>query len=77
MQKDNSSPVIKNTDLLAAYVKPEVLCTDELGYLPIDKFGADCLLQIISHRLDLALSDHPNEAPRKRRHPQAGGTLSD
>ena len=24
---------------LAAYVKPEVLCIDELGYLPIDKFG--------------------------------------
>jgi len=27
-----------------------VLCIDELGYLPIDKFGADCLFQIISHR---------------------------
>ena len=25
------------------YVKPQVLCIDELGYLPIDKFGADCL----------------------------------
>ena len=37
---------------LAAYVKPEVLCIDELGYLPIDKFGADCLIQIISHRYE-------------------------
>lgn len=37
---------------LAAYVKPEVLCIDELGYLPIDKFGADCLFQIISHRYE-------------------------
>jgi DNA replication protein DnaC len=36
----------------AAYVKPEVLCIDELGYLPIDKFGADCLFQIISHRYE-------------------------
>ena len=34
------------------YVKPEVLCIDELGYLPIDKFGADCLFQIISHRYE-------------------------
>jgi len=25
---------------------------DELGYLPIDKFGADCLFQIISHRYE-------------------------
>jgi DNA replication protein DnaC len=37
---------------LAAYVKPEVLCIDELGYLPIDKFGADSLFQIISHRYE-------------------------
>ena len=37
---------------LAAYVKPEVLSIDELGYLPIDKFGADCLFQIISHRYE-------------------------
>jgi DNA replication protein DnaC len=28
------------------------LCIDELGYLPIDKFGADCLFQIISHRYE-------------------------
>ena len=34
------------------YVKPDVLCLDELGYLPIDKFGADCLFQIISHRYE-------------------------
>jgi len=34
------------------YIKPEVLCIDELGYLPIDKFGADCLFQILSHRYE-------------------------
>ena len=34
------------------YIKPTVLCVDELGYLPIDKFGADCLFQIISHRYE-------------------------
>jgi DNA replication protein DnaC len=34
------------------YIRPQVLCIDELGYLPIDKFGADCLFQIISHRYE-------------------------
>ena len=37
---------------LHQYIKPDVLCLDELGYLPIDKFGADCLFQIISHRYE-------------------------
>jgi len=37
---------------LAAYIRPALLCIDELGYLPIDKFGADCLFQIISHRYE-------------------------
>lgn len=37
---------------LHRYVKPAVLAIDELGYLPIDKFGADCLFQIISHRYE-------------------------
>ena len=35
---------------LAKYLKPRVLIVDELGYLPIDKFGADSLFQIISQR---------------------------
>lgn len=34
------------------YLKPTVLVVDELGYLPIDKFGADCLFQIISGRYE-------------------------
>ena len=33
-------------------IKPQVLCIDELGYLPIDKFGTDCLLQVLSHRYE-------------------------
>ena len=37
---------------MANYLKPQLLCIDELGYLPIDKFGADCLFQIISHRYE-------------------------
>jgi DNA replication protein DnaC len=34
------------------YLKPSVLVIDELGYLPIDKFGADCLFQIVSGRYE-------------------------
>jgi DNA replication protein DnaC len=38
---------------LKKYEKPSVLCIDELGYLPIDKTGADLLFQIISKRYEL------------------------
>jgi DNA replication protein DnaC len=34
------------------YLKPALLIIDELGYLPIDKFGADCLFQVISARYE-------------------------
>ena len=37
---------------LAKYSKPQVLILDELGYLPIDKTGADLLFQIISQRYE-------------------------
>jgi DNA replication protein DnaC len=37
---------------LDKYLKPSVLILDELGYLPIDKAGADLLFQIISHRYE-------------------------
>jgi DNA replication protein DnaC len=37
---------------LDKYLKPAVLILDELGYLPIDKTGADLLFQIISHRYE-------------------------
>lgn len=37
---------------LARYFKPTLLILDELGYLPIDKTGADLLFQIISHRYE-------------------------
>ena len=33
-------------------VKPVLLVIDELGYLPIDKFGADALFQVISQRYE-------------------------
>lgn len=36
------------------YLKPAVLIVDELGYLPIDKLGADLLFQIISQRYERA-----------------------
>lgn len=34
------------------YLKPSLLVLDELGYLPIDKVGADLLFQIISQRYE-------------------------
>lgn len=34
------------------YTRPELLIIDELGYLPIDKRGADLLFQIISQRYE-------------------------
>jgi DNA replication protein DnaC len=34
------------------YLKPHLLHVDELGYLPIDKRGADLLFQIISQRYE-------------------------
>jgi len=37
---------------LKKYLKPELLLIDELGYLPIDKRGADLLFQIISQRYE-------------------------
>ena len=36
------------------YLKPALLIIDELGYLPIDKLGADLLFQIISQRYERA-----------------------
>lgn len=37
---------------MSSYLKPGMLLIDELGYLPIDKFGADALFQVISHRYE-------------------------
>ena len=37
---------------MARLLKPAFLVVDELGYLPIDKFGADALFQVISQRYE-------------------------
>ena len=37
---------------LKKYLRPSVLLVDELGYLPIDKNGADLLFQVISQRYE-------------------------
>ena len=36
------------------YLNPTVLCVDELGFLPIDKAGADLLFQVFSNRYERA-----------------------
>jgi len=47
------------------YLKPAVLIVDELGYLPIDKHGADLLFQIISQRYERAPMVITTTAPTK------------
>jgi DNA replication protein DnaC len=37
---------------IKAFLKPQLLTIDELGYMPIDKAGADLLFQIISERYE-------------------------
>jgi DNA replication protein DnaC len=37
---------------LKIYVKPSLLLLDELGYLPIDKRGADLLFQVVASRYE-------------------------
>jgi len=37
---------------LKKYTRPDLLAVDELGYLPIDKQGADLLFQVISQRYE-------------------------
>src|SRR6516225_9833136 len=39
---------------IGRYLKPGLLLIDELGYLPIDKHGADLLFQVISQRYERA-----------------------
>ena len=37
---------------LKAFLKPQILALDELGYMPIDKAGADLLFQVIGERYE-------------------------
>jgi DNA replication protein DnaC len=38
---------------LGTYVRPSLLLLDELGYLPIDKRGADLLFQVVAARYEM------------------------
>ncbi len=37
---------------LREYVRPQLLLLDELGYLPIDKRGADLMFQVVAARYE-------------------------
>jgi len=50
LSADQTAGQLKNG--LKKYLKPSLLILDELGYLPIDKRGADLLFQIISKRYE-------------------------
>ena len=39
--------------MLKTYVRPSLLLLDELGYLPIDKRGADLLFQVVAARYEV------------------------
>lgn len=51
---------------LARYIKPRVLLLDEIGYLPIDKTGADLLFQIISQRYECGSTLLTTNRPYKK-----------
>lgn len=51
---------------LRKYLKPRLLCLDELGYLPIDKAGADLLFQIISERYERGSTIITTNRPYKK-----------
>ena len=52
----NALALARNTGQLhnemKKYTSPDILVIDELGYLPVDKFGADLLFQVISSRYE-------------------------
>jgi DNA replication protein DnaC len=50
LTKAQISGLLSNT--LRSYVRPSLLLLDELGYLPIDKRGADLLFQVVAARYE-------------------------
>jgi len=51
---------------LNKYLSPKLLVLDELGYLPLDKTGADLLFQIISQRYEKASTIITTNKPFKQ-----------
>ncbi len=49
---------------MARLIEPSLFVVDELGYLPIDKFGADGLFQVISQLRTGFHGHHRNRAFR-------------
>ncbi len=51
---------------LKKYLSPTILHLDELGYLPLDKLGADLLFQIVSQRYERGSTVITTNKPFKR-----------
>jgi DNA replication protein DnaC len=51
---------------LKRYISPQLTVIDELGYLPLDKLGADLLFQVISQRYERASIVITTNKPFKR-----------
>jgi DNA replication protein DnaC len=52
--------------VMKRYLKPALLILDEVGYLPIDKLGADLLFQVISQRYERGSIAITTNRPFKR-----------
>jgi DNA replication protein DnaC len=52
--------------VMKRYLKPSLLILDEVGYLPIDKLGADLLFQVISQRYERGSIALTTNRPFKR-----------
>jgi DNA replication protein DnaC len=52
--------------VMKRYLKPSLLILDEVGYLPIDKLGADLLFQVISQRYERGSIAITTNRPFKR-----------
>jgi len=50
---------------LKKYINPDLVLIDELGYLPIDKIGADLLFQVFSQRYETGLTIVTTNQPYK------------
>lgn len=51
---------------IKAFLKPQLLTIDELGYMPIDKAGADLIFQVISERYERGAICFTSNKPLKQ-----------
>lgn len=65
-QLTTASAAYRLKEELVKYLKPRLLVCDEIGYLPIDKVGADLLFQVISGRYEKSSTIFTTNKPYKK-----------